>query len=72
MGSSTVYCYKRRSISDINTLLLALRFIIVNAILAFIFLFIALEEIDWSIFKFREEINDLVIDNTSWNVNQIF
>ena len=72
MASSTAYSYSERSIFDIKTLIEALRFIIVNAILAFIFLFLTLEEIDWALLSSREKINDVVIDNTSWNIRKIF
>ena len=72
MASSTAYSYKERSIFDIKTLIQAFRFIIVNAILAFIFLFLSLEEIDWALLSSREKINDIVIDNTSWNIKKIF
>ena len=72
MASSSSYSYRERSIFDIKTLIEALRFICVNSILAFIFLFLTLEEIDWSIFSSREKINDIVIDTTSWNIKQIF
>ncbi len=72
MASSTTYIYSERSIFDIKTLLEAVRFLIINAILAFIFLFLILEEIDWAIFSFRERINDIPIDNTSWNVKTFF
>ena len=72
MASSSAYSYRERSVFDIKTLIEALRFIVVNAILAFIFLFLTLEEIDWSILSSREKINDIVIDTTSWNIKQIF
>ena len=72
MASSTAYIYRERSIFDIKTLIQALRLIIINAILAFIFLFLTLEEIDWAIFASREKINDKIIDNTSWNIKTIF
>ena len=72
MTFSTAYNYKERSIIDIKTLTEAFRFIIVNLILAFIFLFLALEEIDWAILSSREKINDMVVDNTSWNIKKIF
>ncbi len=72
MAFSTTYSYSERSIFDVKTLIEALRFIIVNAILAFIFLFLTLEEIDWAILSYRERIKDIVIDNTSWNVKEIF
>ena len=72
MVSSTVYSYRERHIFDIKTLIKALRFLLVNIILAFIFLFLSIEEIDWAILSSREKINDIVIDNTSWNIKKIF
>ena len=72
MVISASYKYSERSIFNIKTLIDALRFIIVNAILAVIFLFLTLEEIDWAFLSSREEINDIVIDNTSWNIKKIF
>tara|TARA_Y100001968_G_scaffold281737_1_gene279149 strand:- start:55 stop:273 length:219 start_codon:yes stop_codon:yes gene_type:complete len=72
MASSTAYIYRERSIFGINTLIQALRFIIVNLILAFIFLFLTFEEMDWAILSSREKINDKVIDDTSWNIKTIF
>tara|TARA_Y100001968_G_C19041074_1_gene564520 strand:- start:217 stop:441 length:225 start_codon:yes stop_codon:yes gene_type:complete len=71
MAVSTAYNYCDRRIFDIKTLLDALRFIIVHAILAFIFLFLTLEEIDCFLFSSREKIHDIFIDNTSWNINNI-
>ena len=72
MASSTGYSYGERRIFDIKTLIEALTFIMINTILAFIFLFLTLEEIDWSILSAREKIKDRLIDNTSWNIKQIF
>ena len=72
MAFSTTYSYRETSIFDIKILIEALRFFIINAILAFIFLFLTLEEIDWAIFSSREKINDRVIDRTSWNIKRIF
>ncbi len=72
MAFSTGYSYRDRSIFDIKTLIEALRFIIVNSILAFIFLFLTLEEIDWSFFSLRSKSQDILIDNTSWNIKKIF
>ena len=68
MAYSTSYIYKERSIFDLKTLSQALTFIIINSILAFIFLFLTIEEIDWAILSSREKI----IDNTSWNIKTIF
>ena len=72
MTLSTAHVYEDRSIFHVNTLIRVLRFTIINAILAVIFLFIALEEIDWALLSFREQMNDQVIDNTSWNIKTIF
>ena len=72
MTLSTGYSYRERTIFDVQSLIQALRFFVVNAILAFIFLFLALEEIDWYILAFGEKIKDRVIDNTSWNIKKIF
>ena len=72
MASSTAYTYSDRSIIDIKTLIEALRLIIINAILACIFLFLTLEEIDWALFSSRKQHNDQIIDNTSWNIKTIF
>ena len=72
MAVSTAYNYSHRRIFDIQTLIVALKFIIINAILAFIFLFLSLEEIDWTLFSSRENLDDIVIDNTPWNIKTIF
>ena len=71
MTMSTSYRYNERPIFDIKTLIEALRLIIINSILAFIFLFLILEEVDWAIFSFRGRLNDQIIDNTSWNIKTI-
>ena len=72
MTFSTTYNYRERSIFDVKTLIEAIRLIIANAILAVIFLFLTLEEIDWFIFSIRDKTNDNVFDNTSWNIKTIF
>ena len=71
MAFSTSYRYRERSIFDLKSLFEALRFLIINAILAFIFLFLTLEEIDWSLFSSRAKIKDVVIDNSSWNIKNL-
>ena len=71
MTLSTTYSYRDRSIFDLQTLLEAIRFIIINCILAFIFLFLTIEEFEWAIFSSRERIIDKVIDNTSWNIKKL-
>tara|TARA_Y100001968_G_scaffold139195_1_gene127326 strand:+ start:1354 stop:1557 length:204 start_codon:yes stop_codon:yes gene_type:complete len=55
-----------------NTLIGVIRVITINAILAIIFLALVFEEIDWAIFSSRQNINEIVIDNTSWNFKKIF
>ena len=72
MAFSTAYSYSDRNIFDIQSLIAAIRFIIINSILAFIFLFLTLEEIDWALLSSNEKIEDRVIDNTSWNIKTIF
>tara|TARA_B100000579_G_C22672064_1_gene776123 strand:- start:159 stop:377 length:219 start_codon:yes stop_codon:yes gene_type:complete len=71
MTLSTTYSYRDRSIFDLQTLLEAIRFIIINCILAFIFLFLTIEEFEWAIFSSRERITDKVIDETSWNIKTL-
>ena len=72
MAISTIYSYNDRNIFDIKTLLLGLRFLLVNVILAFIFIFLTLEEIDWAFFSIQSGSNDVIVDNTSWNLTKIF
>ena len=72
MSFSTAYSYSDRKIFDIQTLIAGIRFIFLNVILAFIFIFLSLEEIDWALLSFNEKINVTVIDNTSWNIKTIF
>tara|TARA_Y100001968_G_scaffold321433_1_gene355821 strand:- start:67 stop:285 length:219 start_codon:yes stop_codon:yes gene_type:complete len=69
---STSYNYSERKIFDVQTFIEALRFIIVNLILAIIFLFLTFEEIDWAFVSSKEKSNDTVIDNTVWNIKTIF
>ena len=71
MTFASTYIYRDRSIFDLKTLLEAIRFIIVNSILAFIFLFLTVEEFEWAIFSSRERITDKVIDETSWNIKTL-
>ena len=68
MSFASTYNYSERGIFDLKTLLEAIRFIIVNSILAIIFLFLIFEEIEWKTFSRREIIKDKVIDKTSWNI----
>ena len=71
MTFATTYIYSDRKIFDLKTLLDAIRFIIVNSILAFIFLFLTFEEFEWAIFSSRERITDKVVDETSWNIKTL-
>ena len=71
MTFATTYIYSDRNIFDLKTLLDAIRFIIVNSILAFIFLFLTFEEFEWAIFSSRKRITDKVIDETSWNIKTL-
>ena len=71
MTFATTYNYSERRIFDLKNLFDAIRFFIINSILAFIFLFLTLEEIDWALFSFREQITDKVIDKTSWNIKTL-
>ena len=71
MTFATTYIYSDRNIFDLKTLLDAIRFIIINSILAFIFLFLTFEEFEWAIFSFREKITDKVIDETSLNIKTL-
>ena len=71
MTFATSYSYSDRSIFDLKTLFEAIRFIIVNSILAFIFLFLTVEELEWATYSYRERITDKVVDNTSWNIKNL-
>ena len=71
MTFATTYSYSDRQIFDLKTLSEAIRFVIVNSILAFIFLFLTIEEFEWAIFSYRERITDKIIDNTSWNIKTL-
>ena len=71
MTFATTYNYSERRIFDLKNLFDAIRFFIINFILAFIFLFLTLEEIDWAFFSFREQITDEVVDKTSWNIKTL-
>ncbi len=71
MTFATTYSYSDRNIIDLKTLLEAIRFIIVNSILAFIFLFLTVEQLEWAIFSSREGLTDKVIDETSWNIKTL-
>ena len=71
MTFATTFNYRDRQIFDLKTLLEAIRFIIVNFILAFIFLFLTFELFEWMIFSSKEGITDKVIDETSWNIKTL-
>ena len=71
MTFTPLYSYRDRNIFDLMTLLEAIRFIIVNFILALIFLFLTIEEFEWAIFSNRKSITYKEIDNTSWNIKTL-
>ena len=71
MTFATTYSYRNRQIFDLKTLLKAIQFLIVNSILAFIFLFLIVEEFEWTVFSSREGITDKVFDETSWNIKTL-
>ena len=71
MTIATSYSYGDRSVFDLKTLLEAVRFIIINFILAFILFFLIVEEYEWKIFSSREGIKDNVVDFTSWNIKTL-
>ncbi len=71
MNFAIKYRQSDRTILDLKTLVEAFRFIIINSILAFIFLFLTLEEFEWKIFSSREGIKAKVIDETSWNIKNL-
>ena len=71
MTFATTYAYNDRRIFDLKTLVEAIKFIIINFILAFIFLFLTMEEIDWAIFSYKEKVTVQIDDVTSWNIKTI-
>ena len=71
MNFATIYSYRDRRIFDLKTLLEAIRFVIINSILAFIFLFLIVEEFEWATFSTRKRIKDKVLDQTSWNIKTL-
>ena len=71
MTFATLYRYSDKRNFDLKTLLVAIRLIIVNSILAFIFFFLIVEEFEWEMFSTREGIKDKVVDDTSWNLKTL-
>ena len=71
MNFATTYSYKDRTIFNLDTLIKAIRFVIVNSILSFIFVFLTVEELEWAIFSYKERITDTFIDETSWNIKTL-
>ena len=71
MTFATTYSYSDRRIFDLKTLVEAIRFIVTNSVLAFIFLFLIVEEFEWATFSNSNEIKDKVIDQTSWNIKSL-
>ena len=71
MTFATTYSYSDRRVFDLKTLVEAIRFIVINSILAFIFLFLIVEEFEWGTFSTRKGIKDKVLDQTSWNIKTL-
>ena len=71
MNFATTYSYSDRRIFDLKTLVEAIRFIVINSILAFIFLFLIVEEFEWATFSAKKGIKDKVVDQTSWNIKTL-
>ena len=72
MTFSTIYNFRQGSVFDIKILFDTLRFIMSNIILAVIFLFLTLEEMEWALFSYRKKLPDISLDNTSWNIKKLF
>ena len=71
MTFANTYSYSDRRIFDVQTFAKVVGFIIINFLLAFIFLFLTLEEFEWALFSYKERITDTVIDETSWNIKTL-
>ena len=71
MTFATTYSYSDRRIFDLKTLVKAIRFIVINSVLAFILLFLIVEEFEWATFSTRKGIKDKVLDQTSWNIKTL-
>ena len=71
MTFATTYSYSDRRIFDLKTLVEAIRFIVINSVLAFIFLFLIVEEFEWATFSAKNGIKDKVVDQTSWNIKTL-
>ena len=71
MTFATIYSYSDRHIFDLKTLVEAIRFIVINSVLAFIFLFLIVEEFEWATFSAKNGIKDKVVDQTSWNIKTL-
>ena len=71
MTFATTYGYSNRKIFDLGILLKAIRFTVANFILVLIFLFLTLEEFEWAIFSSRQQIADVVLDESPWNIKTL-
>ena len=49
-----------------------IKFLILNITLAIIFIFLIIEEIEWTTYASDEDVSDKVIDNSSWNLRSLF
>ena len=70
MAFATTHSINNKLILYIKILIEAIRFTIVNSILIIIILFLAFEELEWTMFSSREGILDKVVDETSWNIRK--
>ena len=72
MTLATTYNFRERPVFDIKSVFDTLLFIMSNIILALIFLFLTLEEIEWSLFSSRQKLSEITFDDTSWNIKELF
>ena len=72
MSTLLVYITKQKYFVDINAFLDVIKFLILNITLAIIFIFLIIEEIEWTTYASDEDVSDKVIDNSSWNLRSLF
>ena len=64
--------YRYKNLLEMDTFWVALKFIFTHLVLAIIFLFLLFEEIDWALYSSRNNLNDEIVDNTSWNLTDFY
>ncbi len=64
--------FKNENNTIIKTLVNGLKFLLINFILAFILLCLAIEEAEWAIYSSTDKLKSEVIDNSSWNIIHLF